>query len=80
MQESCLLGYPSDPEAIHNHIVLTLEKYFVLNLSKNKIMSSIPASIWLPPHLFTMCGHMEEDLLLEKILPFITLVASTPEV
>lgn len=52
----------------------------MFNLAKNKMMSSISASIWLPPHLFTMWGHMEEGLLLEKTLPFITLVASTPEV
>lgn len=43
-------------------------------------MSTIPASIWLPPHLYTMRQHMEEDVLLNKLLSFITVVASTPEV
>lgn len=43
-------------------------------------MSTIPASIWLHPHLYTMRGQMEEDLLLNKLLSFIALDARTPEV
>jgi len=58
----------------------TLELYYVFNLAKNKIMGTIPASILLPPHLYTMRGHMEEDLLLNKLLSFIAQDASTPEV
>lgn len=60
--------------------IYTLEIYHVFNLAKNKIISTIPVSIWLPPHLYTVRGHMEEDLLLNKLLSFITLDASTPEV
>lgn len=43
-------------------------------------MSTIPGSIWLPTDLYTEKGHVEEDLLLNKLLSFIALDASTPEV
>lgn len=43
-------------------------------------MSSILVSIWLPTDLYTEKGHVEEDLLLNKLLSFIALDASTPEV